>query len=63
MPISIVPRTFDLSAGQHPVTWLLETLSVGEGILEALSVWLEAEVVPGKVYGPVKLDKAESSFA
>ena len=55
-------RSFDIAAGEHPVKWLLDTLSVGDGILDAMWLWLE-EVVPGKVANPVKVVSADSGFA
>ena len=41
-----------MAQGQHPVKWLVETLSVGEGILEALWTWLD-EVLPGGIGKPI----------
>lgn len=49
------PRTFDVAQGQHPVKWLLETLSFGEGILEALWTWID-EMIPGAIGNPAELN-------
>ena len=52
------PRTFDIAAGDHPVKWVLETLSFGEGIVNALWQWLD-EVAPGVVPAPCKLTDSD----
>ena len=51
-------RKFDVAAGEHPVKWVLETLSFGEGIVSALWVWLD-EVAPGVVPKPRKLTESD----
>ena len=40
------PRSFDIPKGEHPVKWLVETLSYGSGILDALLTWF-GEILPG----------------
>lgn len=52
-------RKFDLADGKHPVKWLLETLSVGEGIAAALWSWLD-DLIPGEVPLPAAINATES---
>ena len=54
-----VLRTFDVSAGEHPVKWLLQTLSAGEGILDALWIWLD-ELIPGEICSPTTVSSADT---
>lgn len=48
-------RSFDLSTGEHPTKWLLQSLSVGEGLLEALWIWIDG-LLPGEIAEPVDLN-------
>ena len=42
--------------------WLLDTLTMGEGILDALWFWLD-ELVPGVVGSPITLKPEESGLS
>lgn len=58
-PSNAICRTFDVAGGEHPVKWLIDTMSVGEGILEALWSWLD-EIAPGQVGSPFATNPAVS---